>query len=710
MTSLLNAANINLGIFNNYMTDLAVSVLFGMGYYLVKTIRKRKNSANTKDEKTKVNLVSRLENALKKWNYARNLEEYHELIKSNWGECDPYKILNMMAEKGLTPTIETFNALLLNCYRTSNFSGAEKIKEDLLDETHPVQPDNFTLNILLKGASLKLKNCQNKYEDFDNDSAQIIKLLKERGVTMDIIAHNTVIDALIDQGRLQEAYDYYQNLKLQKNGDNVEFDYYTFTSLLKGIRLTPNIESVWLDRAFSLLEDIESMKIPKIEENFFNAILDTCVKFNDLQRTETLFKNMIKKNIAKEYAYCIMIKAYSRNFQLGKAIEMFEFIKQLCLDSIKNPSIISYGAIINACVKSQDIKRAENYFLELRTIHKSESLNAFIYSTMIKGWSKEKNFEKAMEIYNDVLSRADPKEMTCAFFNSILNCCIQCEKLNKMFEIYENFKILCNTNQEDESQSSLNLQPDIITYSTVMKGYIKLNKIPKVMDLYNFLSSDQRFTLDEVMFNTLLDCFAKNKDEKNLLKILNDMKKKDIHMSVITYGVLIKLYTNLGDVFKAEETFKEMKRRKIKPSVITFQLLIRLFAQNGQVQKAIYILKSMKEMNVSPDHILYETILSLCINNGFVEEAFDIIQNASLEGIKLADTFYDDFVYSVMESYLSRNKKKNILTHFYSELKQNDYHLHFSTLQAISRFMYSNQQRKNYFSYKKCTEETSIYV
>ncbi len=218
------------------------------------------------------------------------------------------------------------------------------------------------------------------------------------------------------------------------------------------------------------------------------------------------------------------------------------------------------------------------------------------------------------------------------------------------------------------------------------------------------------------MFNTLLDCFARNKDERSLLKILNEMKKKEVPMSVITYGVLIKLYTNLGDVKKAEETFNEMKRRQIQPSVITFQLLIRLFAHNGQIHKAIYILKNMKEMNVRPDHIIYESLLKLCVNNGYVEEAYEIIKNASVEGIKFVDTFYDDFVYSVMESYLSRNKKKNILTHFYSELKNNHYHLHISTLQAISRFMYSNSSqnfmrtRKSYMTYHKESEETSIYV
>jgi hypothetical protein len=120
MTSLLNAANLNLGIFNNYMTDVAVTMLFGLGYYLVKTIRKRGNTRDSKEEKFKSNLKSKLENALRKWHYARSLEEYHEIIKSNWGECDPYDVLNSMVQKGLSPTVETYNSLILNCYHTGN--------------------------------------------------------------------------------------------------------------------------------------------------------------------------------------------------------------------------------------------------------------------------------------------------------------------------------------------------------------------------------------------------------------------------------------------------------------------------------------------------------------------------------------------------------------------------------------------------------------
>ena len=102
----------------------------------------------------------------------------------------------------------------------------------------------------------------------------------------------------------------------------------------------------------------------------------------------------------------------------------------------------------------------------------------------------------------------------------------------KVFSIILNF----NFNQDINK-----LQPDIITYSIVMKGFAKNNNITKVMDIYNFISTNANtntqysdLELDEVMFNTLLDCFARNNDEVSLFKIYSDMKDKNINMSIVT--------------------------------------------------------------------------------------------------------------------------------------------------------------------------------
>ena len=158
MSSLLNAADSNSLFFNNYVTDVAVSMLFGLGYYLVKSIRNRGEAKNDKNEKIKADVKNKLEGALQRWNYAKTMEEYHQLIKTCYESCDPYEVLNIIVSRGLTPNIDTYNALLLNCYHNSNFSAANTLREEILDLSGPVAANNFTLNILIKGVSLQYKH------------------------------------------------------------------------------------------------------------------------------------------------------------------------------------------------------------------------------------------------------------------------------------------------------------------------------------------------------------------------------------------------------------------------------------------------------------------------------------------------------------------------------------------------------------------------
>lgn len=712
MSTLLNAANLNLGIFNNYMTDVAVGVLFGLGYYLVKTIRKRggdeSQSSTQSDSKLKSAVKSRLENALEKWNYAKSIEEYHDLIKTNYQSCDPYEILSLIQSKGLSPSIDTYNALLLNCFHNENFSSASILKEEILDTAGPVIPNNYTLNILIKGLSLQYK--QKKIsKSFDEELEKLLTSLQERGVVMDIIAHNTIIDALIDQERLSDAFDKYFYLKKNKDTLKIQFDYYTFTSLLKGIRLTPGLNDSWLDKAFLLLDEVKSTpSVPQVEESFYNSLLDTCVKFNKIEKAEKLFKNILTLfPEAKEYTYSIMIKAYAKIFNVKKALEIYEMLEK----SNNSLSTISLGCIINACMRCGETFKAEQFYSHMKV--KNIPINSYIYSTMIKGYSKSKNFEKAYEIYQQVISESNSENMTIVFFNSILDCCVQTEKIDKMNQIYEYLKNLCIQEKENESPSLIQLQPDIITYSIVLKGYAKNNNIEKVLDLYKFISENPSLQVDEVLFNTILDCFAKNNDERSLTKFYNDMKNNKITQSVITYGVLLKLYANLGNVQKSNEIFNEMINQGIRPSVITFQIMIRLYSYQNMPHKAISIFRKMLNMNITPDHILYETIIKVAYNNFFTREAAEFINLAYNQGIKISDYIYEQFVGRVIQDHkMKLQEKKAALTDIYSKLKSHDLELSTKALNDISKFLYNQivKEKKQVYKNQNQKNEQKINV
>jgi len=116
----------------------------------------------------------------------------------------------------------------------------------------------------------------------------------------------------------------------------------------------------------------------------------------------------------------------------------------------------------------------------------------------------------------------------------MLDCCVQCEEYEKMKEIYKNLKISIREHKEK-------LKIDIITHSTLIKGYSKMKKFEKVVKIYEKLKKSGEFVLDEVFYNTLLDACAKNNQFEKSNDIIDEMKENKIKFSNVTYSILMKI-------------------------------------------------------------------------------------------------------------------------------------------------------------------------
>ena len=65
------------------------------------------------------------------------------------------------------------------------------------------------------------------------------------------------------------------------------------------------------------------------------------------------------------------------------------------------PSAMTYGCLLQACVKNDDIKRAENVFAAMKS--DNVPMNTVIYTTMIKAYQKSYQLEKALDLYETML-------------------------------------------------------------------------------------------------------------------------------------------------------------------------------------------------------------------------------------------------------------------------------------------------------------------
>ena len=639
----------------------------------------------------------------------KNVEYYLSLIKKNMGLNfrNPLEILKEMQENSIELTIDIYNVLLYNALNNKCneaffklkdiiFDTAEakeqtqledlmieaklqatevdtkeiKVKTDEREVVHP-KPNHITMIILLKYERFKAKGQLKKIPDnyftcpsqensplkqeifnnFDKQFAHIKEIFLPFGIKPNLQVENTILDILLEQKRFLTAWDYFQTFRTIA-------DHYTYSSILKGIQVTYGLGIEWLDKAFEIMKEGEEKFIQQ-EEIFFNTLLDICIKFNSIDKAEKLFFDMreIKENLS-EHTYSIMIKAYGRVKNLDKAIYMFEEIK----NNFEYPSNITYGCMMNVYVKCGHTDLAKELMIEMDG--KGIKQNLHTYSTLINGYRLDRNCGSALAVFDRAIKE---KEQNIVIYNAILDCCIQCEEYKKMKEIFS----YLNENSRKDPKFP---QPDLITYSIVMKGVARTNDVERVLEVYTYLLERKDLKPDKYFYNIIMDFFAKNKDEKNVLMVYNDMIENKVNIEIVTYGVLIKLYCNLNNCSKVLELYYELLKKNMKPNVVVLQLVLKvLFKNRSNSDKAIAIFKNLKinNIDIALDSIIYELVITNCLRVRKFEDAFEFYVKALVDD---NIEFNEDLSYYIIEAVIynekfDRNKKKGILKKFIKEFQ-----------------------------------------
>jgi len=146
----------------------------------------------------------------------------------------------------------------------------------------------------------------------------------------------------------------------------------------------------------------------------------------------------------------ILIKVYGQLGRLDEAFLVFSKCQAQNSNGKYLNNDITFGCLIDACVKNGYIHKAEEIFDK---ILKNDQLNAqdgssiginpntVIYTTMIKAYSRTFQLDKALEIYDIMIGKFDREKCrdcvpNIITFNSIIDCCVRCGEMMKATQIF----------------------------------------------------------------------------------------------------------------------------------------------------------------------------------------------------------------------------------------------------------------------------------
>lgn len=245
------------------------------------------------------------------------------------------------------------------------------------------------------------------------------------------------------------------------------------------------------------------------------------------------------------------------------------------------PDLLSYLNLLKACGRVGDVATCYQLMEELQTSGLQITFTPEAFSSVFSvvptevGFKILEMFKKAgvkpdVVMYNMILKRADIDTASQVR-----------EKMN-----------------EDE------IEPDLVTYNTLMGVYARTRNLEKCQELLQEM--DKKSIVPDVWaFNSMIPALAHDQPT-TAVAWLQQMRDRGVSPDEVTYNAL---FANL--LRRTKESFvplwEDMNKNGVKPSVYTFNLYVKARGQAGEAWACEEILNEMRARELEPDVVTYTT-------------------------------------------------------------------------------------------------------
>jgi len=191
-----------------------------------------------------------------------------------------------------------------------------------------------------------------------------------------------------------------------------------------------------------------------------------------------------------------------------------------------------------------------------------------------------------------------------------------------------------------EDMKASSVEPDVITYSTLVKGFCLAGDLDCAFNLLEEMKVDGKCIPDEIVYNSLLDGCSRHQQVDKALHLLDEMKAAGVSPSNYTLSILVKLLGRNKMLKEAFTTVEEFRRSYgVRPNVQVYTCLMQACLMNRQMERALEVHDDMvRNLGCQPDEKAYNVLLGGCLKAWAIDEAVRVARCAyRLPGHGLAE-------------------------------------------------------------------------
>lgn len=355
-----------------------------------------------------------------------------------------------------------------------------------------------------------------------------------------------------------------------------------------------------------------------MDETLFGSVVESCIRSGNLKVLWGQLERVWRKDVAaaaiSSATYGNMIKAYgkARDIQKVKRLWSKQSEEKVLLTSI------TVGCMVEALVANglpQDAWVIANQLWE--DAEQRKLVNTVTYSSIVKGFSVTRQHDKVLAAYKEMKDR----QIQCntITFNTMLNACTRCNMLHLIPQLLVDMK-----------ESTPPIEPDLVTFSTMIKGYCMAGDLDKAFKILAHMKAKTSLQPDEVLYNSLLNGCAKLQRLDQALALLDEMTEDGVSFSNYTLSIVCKL---LGRAKRLNQAFSMVESisnsRGFRPNIEVNTCLMHACFQSRQWDRALELHdKVVREGYCSPDQKFYNVIVRGCLHVKAKNEAVQALRCA----------------------------------------------------------------------------------
>lgn len=464
-----------------------------------------------------------------------------------------------MAKASNFPETRIWDSLIQDlCIKQNNPEKALSVLRFCLSSSNDILCSSFTFCSLIHRFS-----CQGNM----GKAIEVLELMTDEKVRypFDNFVCSSVISGFCKIGKPELAVGFFENAM---SSGALRPNVVTYTALVSALGKLGRVNEVG-----DLVCKMEKEGLP-FDVVFYSSWICGYIAEGVLVEALRKKKQMVERGINPDCtSYTILIDGFSK---LGGVEKAVGFLNEMRKDGIK-PNLVTYTAFILGFCKKGKMEEAFAIFKMVEDL--GIEVDEFMYATLINGFCRRGDFDRVFLLLDEMEKRGiNPSIVT---YNTVING-------------------LCKFGRTLEADEvSKGIAGDVITYSTLLHGYIEEENITGTLETKRRLE-EAGTCMDVVMCNILIKALFMVGAFEDAHVIYKGMPEMDLVVNFVTYSTMIDGYCKVGRISEALEIFDEFRRTSIS-SVACYNCILNGLCKNGMVDMATEVFIELNEKGLALD-------------------------------------------------------------------------------------------------------------